>query len=561
MSNKDLDWPPSFSLDQEKVLELLTGDRFYSDPSAALREAVLNAIDAVHRRRQESSYESPKITLTLNSEEHTLTVSDNGVGMDGKDVSGLFAKVGASAATEELKKESVGEFGIGVVSYFMAGDSFQLDTWNGKDAAIGLEFSRAMLAGGEAKEVKSARKERGTSVCINVRNSETFNVLREKFSYWCRDVEGLYGCVEPEGKELRQLGVNKIEGVSVNGLPEWIEKTHLHPVSNPTGWEAMTGNSSVAVLYRGVFVQEFEAPNIWGLEGSIDVDPKYFKPRLNREGFVAGEFGTQVTEVLRHCHPAVLKAMVGPLEEFFGQGAFEKWTQRRWATLWLAIPRSAEYAEATSAWDEVFSRIPAFEIAENDGWKPVSLNQIERFEGPVYLAPLVDESSNDVVRAAVRFLRNTGKSVVRGLRDDRNWMTAAHRSYVTTADLVARAFHDRIPELILVKEVGEKILGSIDRVAPLFTGPPVVDVVKLGDESAPVLRLAERLVINIDHEAGRHILEETLQENRGPVSLLASTARHASEHLTQVAIAASSENVAPEILSPLRRRFIRRVTE
>ena len=31
-------WPPEFSLDQEKILNLLTGDRFYSNPSAALRK-------------------------------------------------------------------------------------------------------------------------------------------------------------------------------------------------------------------------------------------------------------------------------------------------------------------------------------------------------------------------------------------------------------------------------------------------------------------------------------------------------------------------------------------
>ena len=557
MNKNDLDWPPSFTLDQEKVLELLTGDRFYSDPSAALREAVLNAIDAVHRRRQESPDLSPDILLTLNGEDQTLTVADNGVGMDDEDVGRLFAKVGASAATEELKKESVGEFGIGVVSYFMAGDAFQLDTWNGKDSAIGLEFSRAMLAGGKAREVQATRKSQGTTVRISVRNNQTFVLLREKFSHWCRDVEGLRACVIPDGEELQQHGAEETEEVSVAGLPAWVERTRLRPVSNPTGWEAMTGNSSVAVLYRGVFVQEFEAANVWGLEGSIDVDPKYFKPRLNREGFVAGEFGTQVTEVLKQYHPAVLEAMVRPLVAALERGALEKWTQRRWATLWLSIPRSAEYAEATRAWDAVFSRIPAFEMAGGDGWEPASLEQIEGFEDDVYLAPHAGERSNDVVRAAIRFLRNTGRPVVRGLRYDRHWMTNAFRSYGTTADLVVQVFAERIPKLIRIADVAEEILGSIDRVAPLFTGPPVVDVVRLGQESVPVLRLAGRLVVNIDHEDGRRILEDALQENRGPVSLLASTARHASGHLTQVAAAVSGVNASQEVLSPIRRRFIR----
>ena len=114
-------WPPKFTLDQEKILNLLTGDRFYSNPSAALREAILNAIDAVHRRRQVNSDFTPEILAIFNRDTMTLTVADNGVGMSQIEVDSLFAKVGASAATEETQKESVGEFGIGVISYFMAG--------------------------------------------------------------------------------------------------------------------------------------------------------------------------------------------------------------------------------------------------------------------------------------------------------------------------------------------------------------------------------------------------------------------------------------------------------
>ena len=68
--------------------------------------------------------------------------------MSQEEVSALFVKVGASAAAEEAKKESVGEFGIGVISYFMAGDSFKLQTYDGKTHSIGLSFDRSMLSGG-----------------------------------------------------------------------------------------------------------------------------------------------------------------------------------------------------------------------------------------------------------------------------------------------------------------------------------------------------------------------------------------------------------------------------
>lgn len=120
----DEPWPPLFTLDQERILNLLTGDRFYSNPSAALREAVLNAVDAVQRRRT-NAFE-PDITVTFNIDDLTIAVADNGIGMNRADVNSLFTKVGASAATAEAKKKSVGEFGIGVISYFMAGDAFDL---------------------------------------------------------------------------------------------------------------------------------------------------------------------------------------------------------------------------------------------------------------------------------------------------------------------------------------------------------------------------------------------------------------------------------------------------
>ena len=49
-------WPPKFTIDQESVLKLFTGESFYSSVDASIREAVLNAIDAIgrgFRHRQE----------------------------------------------------------------------------------------------------------------------------------------------------------------------------------------------------------------------------------------------------------------------------------------------------------------------------------------------------------------------------------------------------------------------------------------------------------------------------------------------------------------------------
>ena len=553
----DETWPPGFGLDQGKTLNLLTGDRFYSNPSAALREAILNAIDAVHRRRQVNPDVMPEIDVSFDRQTLTLTIADNGTGMDQKDVAELFARVGASAATEEAKKESVGEFGIGVISYFMAGDLFELQTYDGKTHPIGLSFNRSMLSSGRSSELSPTRQSQGTTITITIRDSDTFSLLLDNFPHWCRDVKGLSAQLLPDRCELPQkgrAGQSELSGVQ---LPEWVECAHLYPVSDPTGWDAMTGISTVAVLYRGVFVQEFEARGIWGIEGSIDVDPKHFKPRLNREGFVAGEFQTQVREFLKLCHPTILEAMVKPLTAAVQGGALSKWNVNRWANLWLSLPRGAAYAKAAKLWDSVFRSLPAFELAVGNKWKPASLEEIKGFQSEVFVAPLANEKSNDVVQAALRLLRNTNQPVIRGIRTDISWMRYASRSFATTADLISGVFEAELPAFASITAQAEQILAKIKPVAPLFTGPPTVDLVELGDDSLPVLRLNERLIINIDHEAGRALVEDAVRANKGPMSLVEGAARHTYEQLTQVASVVRDITTDPEILGPIRRRFIR----
>ena len=557
MSNKT--WPPEFSLDQEKILGLLTGDRFYSNPSAALREVLLNAIDAVHRHRhrQVASDVVPAIQVIFSRDDLTLTVTDNGIGMSQTDVSTLFAKVGASAATNEAKKDSVGEFGIGVISYFMAGDVFTLQTYDGTTAPIGLSFDRHMLSGRAATEVPPTQHSQGTAITIHLRNTGTFDLLLDSFPHWCRDVADLSGLLLPDRRPLMQKGAHRLDEPLTVELPEWVERAHLGPVSDPIGWDAMTGISTVAVLYRGVFVQTFEVKGAWGIEGSIDVDPKHFKPRLNREGFVEGQFQEEVTAFLRSCHPAVLEAMVARLAAAVGRGSLNKWTEKRWADLWLSVPRGPAYAKAAQAWDSVFRSLPAFELAVGNQWKPTSLETLKGFRTEVFVAPLAEEQTPDVVRAAVRFLRNTGHTVIRGIRGDRSWMKHASRWFGTTADLISQIFAAELPSLIPIGPQAEQILGKLTRVAPLFTGPPAVDLVRLGHDSLPVLRLHDRLVINVDHDAGRALVVDALRMNAGPMSLVGSAAHHTYEQLTQVAAAVRGTSGEPEILGPIRRRFIR----
>ena len=550
-------WPPEFRLDRTNILNLLTGKSFYSDPSAALREAILNAIDAVFRRKKADPAFDPLITVTFDRETLTLSVDDNGIGMDQDDVVRLFTTVGASLAQVEENPQSVGEFGIGVVSYFMAGNQFELQTHSGDCDPIGLQFSKEMLAGNRAIEQTPRKTSRGTAVVIHVRDQETFDLLVDKFPHWCRDVTLLTASIEPDGTPLQQGGAPRFERFQPSEQPAWVENAHLAPVSDPTGWDSMTGRSTISVLYRGVFVQECRVPELWGIQGSIDVDPKHFEPRLNRESFIGGRFEADVTSFLHSCHPRILELLVGQLGAALERGALDTWSTERWANLWLSVPRSQPYAAATKAWDSQFRTIPAFELADVDNrWRAVSLEDIMNRDGNVYVAPLTGEATTDIVQEAVRFLRNSGRTVIRGIRQNQSWMQYASRVYGTTAELIWNVFREELPELIMVANQAQDILGEIEAVAPLFTGPPRVDLVRLGSESQPVIGLQARLLINIDDEAGKALVRDALEVNKGPLSLVESAARHAHRQTMHVVRVVRGMPRESEVFGPVRRQYV-----
>ena len=127
----------TFSFDQQKVLELLTGHTLYNDAGVAIRELVQNSIDAVRLARARGLHDNgaePEIEVTYDSESRTLRVLDHGVGMAQSDIETHFLKVGSSSyQTSEFKEEfpnftSISRFGIGVLSAFMIADEVRVAT-------------------------------------------------------------------------------------------------------------------------------------------------------------------------------------------------------------------------------------------------------------------------------------------------------------------------------------------------------------------------------------------------------------------------------------------------
>ena len=71
-----------FTIDQAKILDLLTGHTLYNDTNVVLRELVQNAIDAIRLKHfPNSPSKLGRVAITWNSETRILSVQDNGTGM------------------------------------------------------------------------------------------------------------------------------------------------------------------------------------------------------------------------------------------------------------------------------------------------------------------------------------------------------------------------------------------------------------------------------------------------------------------------------------------------
>lgn len=118
-----------FSFDLQNTLETFIGKNLYSDDLAAIRELLQNAIDTCSYKKTQNPEFTPKITVHLGN--HMLSVDDNGLGMDDFIVENYFAKLNCSYYKQTQVRQtynSIGEFGIGVFSYFLLSDYFDVET-------------------------------------------------------------------------------------------------------------------------------------------------------------------------------------------------------------------------------------------------------------------------------------------------------------------------------------------------------------------------------------------------------------------------------------------------
>lgn len=164
-----------FQTEVAKLLDIVINS-LYSEKYIFLRELISNASDACDKLKFWSLTNPEikvsgafKITLTPNAEENTLTVSDNGIGMNKDDLInhiGTIAKSGTADFVKNMKDNGsavdlIGQFGVGFYSAFMVAQKVEITTKKAGETQA-YKWTSNGLDGFEIEEAK--RKENGTDI-------------------------------------------------------------------------------------------------------------------------------------------------------------------------------------------------------------------------------------------------------------------------------------------------------------------------------------------------------------------------------------------------------------
>lgn len=175
----------SFQTEVTQLLQLMIHS-LYSNPEIFLRELVSNASDACDKLRfealaDEALYEgdeSMKIQVDFDKDAGTVTIRDNGIGMNRDEVIeniGTIARSGTRAFIENLGKDQakdaqqIGQFGVGFYSAFIVADRVELTT---RRAGTGPEHGVRWTSTGEGEYALEIvdKAERGTEIVLHLRD-------------------------------------------------------------------------------------------------------------------------------------------------------------------------------------------------------------------------------------------------------------------------------------------------------------------------------------------------------------------------------------------------------
>ena len=140
-----------FVVDTSAALELFAGNVLYSDKRVFLRELVQNAVDACNLKKLFDPDVSSSITIAFHESEKSITIKDNGIGMDRQWLEKYFMNIGISfyrsnefseaVNSSDLRFSFISTFGIGFLSTFMVADQIHIRTRKADDKGLAITIA------------------------------------------------------------------------------------------------------------------------------------------------------------------------------------------------------------------------------------------------------------------------------------------------------------------------------------------------------------------------------------------------------------------------------------
>ncbi|RBI69559.1 molecular chaperone HtpG [Vreelandella sulfidaeris] len=173
-----------FQTEVKQLLNLMIHS-LYSNREIFLRELISNAADACDKLRyaaldNDALYEGDselRIEIEHDRDANTITLRDNGVGMNREDVIANLGTIARSGTAEFLKQLSgeqqkdaklIGQFGVGFYSGFIVADEIAVRTRKaGTDAAEGVEWRSK--GEGEFTVADIERAQHGTEITLHLK--------------------------------------------------------------------------------------------------------------------------------------------------------------------------------------------------------------------------------------------------------------------------------------------------------------------------------------------------------------------------------------------------------
>ncbi|NJP18433.1 MAG: molecular chaperone HtpG [Hydrococcus sp. CRU_1_1] len=155
----------------------------YTDHEIFLRELISNSVDAISKLKMASfagevkgEIGEPEIVISINNDNKTLSISDNGIGMTAEEIKKYINQVAFSSAEEFVKKyqksanDLIGHFGLGFYSAFMVAKKVEIDTLSYQEGSQAVHWSCDGSPEFELSE--SSRTQIGTTITLTLLDDE-----------------------------------------------------------------------------------------------------------------------------------------------------------------------------------------------------------------------------------------------------------------------------------------------------------------------------------------------------------------------------------------------------